>query len=144
MSWKIMRYNDHTANLIRSDFEELKGKPEPVDIPDGKFKALIIDFCLSSSCYATMALREVMKMDTSVETHMNLDNSTQKEIETSKANESDQNKTSESDENKSESDEKNPIEMIKGETNATNDCKRKLNVETNECEVKKIKTDSVT
>lgn len=29
ISWKILMYNDPTDNLIRSDFEELQGLPEP-------------------------------------------------------------------------------------------------------------------
>lgn len=29
LSWKILLYNNPNDNLIRSDFEELKGNPEP-------------------------------------------------------------------------------------------------------------------
>lgn len=66
MSWEFKRYNSPTCTLIASDIEELKGvKPDPEE-SDGGQKALILDFSLPSSAYATMALREVLKADTSV------------------------------------------------------------------------------
>ncbi|GJQ67294.1 hypothetical protein Trydic_g8195 [Trypoxylus dichotomus] len=65
LSWKIMHYDDPNDNLLLSDYEKFLNTPEPVDKPDGKFKALILDFCLSSSCYATMLVREILKTDTS-------------------------------------------------------------------------------
>ncbi|KAJ8979558.1 hypothetical protein NQ317_012947 [Molorchus minor] len=69
MSWKIMRYNNPVDTLIRSDLEELKGAKEPEDVKDGKYKALIMEFNLPSSSYATMVLREILKMDTSSSSH---------------------------------------------------------------------------
>ncbi|KAJ8921000.1 hypothetical protein NQ315_015796 [Exocentrus adspersus] len=65
LSWKIMRYDDPNENLIRSDFEELKGHPEPKGVKDGQYKALVMEFCLPPSSYATMVLREILKSDTS-------------------------------------------------------------------------------
>lgn len=60
-----MKYHKDTDALIQSDFEEIRGEPVPVSADDGPLKALVLDFCLPSSSYATMALREILKEDTS-------------------------------------------------------------------------------
>lgn len=65
LSWYTLQYNDPNYNLIRSDYEELQGEEEPKSVPDGLYKALIIDMCLNRAIYATMVLREVLKTDTS-------------------------------------------------------------------------------
>ena len=65
LSWTIMRYKNDTDTLIRSDIEELRGDPVPKASDDGQLKALVLDFSLPASSYATMALREVLKADTS-------------------------------------------------------------------------------
>ncbi|XP_055385256.1 pseudouridylate synthase 7 homolog [Condylostylus longicornis] len=66
MSWTFKKYDSTTSVLIASDFENLKGKKADDDLPDGKYKALLLDFTLPSSSYATMTLREILKADTSV------------------------------------------------------------------------------
>lgn len=60
-----MRHNEETDNLIQSDFELLKGEPAPIFVDDGPLTALLVDFRLPSSTYATMVLREILKLDTS-------------------------------------------------------------------------------
>lgn len=69
ISWKILRYLNKTDDLIMSDIDEMKGYEPPKDNPEGMFKALVIQMSLKSSAYATMALREVLKCDTSSQTH---------------------------------------------------------------------------
>lgn len=89
-----MRYDDPTQSLTRSDVEILENRPEPQSIPgslifqfnfyklesnitelliclssDGKFKAVVLDFSLKSSCYATMLLRELQKQATEKRVH---------------------------------------------------------------------------
>ncbi|XP_063405520.1 pseudouridylate synthase 7 homolog isoform X4 [Mytilus trossulus] len=63
--WKLYRYNDVNVELALSDLDKLQKKAEPSYEQDGQFKALKIEMTLPSSCYATMALREVLKIDTS-------------------------------------------------------------------------------
>lgn len=70
-----MKYNEENDTLIRSDIEELNGESEPQSIEGGKQKALILEFSLPSSSYATMALREIMKCDTSVANQVQLQKS---------------------------------------------------------------------
>ncbi|KYM77823.1 Pseudouridylate synthase 7 like protein [Atta colombica] len=68
LSWKIMHYENKHDDLILSDIDEMRKHTSPQDKPNGKNKALIIEMCLKSSSYATMALREILKNDTSAET----------------------------------------------------------------------------
>ena len=50
--------------LQLSDFDVIKGKEAIKDQEDGNYEALIIEMSLRSSMYATMAIREVTRMDT--------------------------------------------------------------------------------
>lgn len=61
-----MQHNDLNDCLIQSDIGKLNEEPEPENVPDGVLTALIIEFSLPTCVYATMALRELMKLDTSV------------------------------------------------------------------------------
>lgn len=65
-SHKFMKYQGPNADLILSDYSKIFKDPEPEDEPNGDNLALIIDLVLPPSSYATMALREIMKCDTSV------------------------------------------------------------------------------
>lgn len=61
-----MKYTGQNTDLIISDYSKMHNDPEPTDDPQGDNLSLILDFVLTPSCYATMALREIMKCDTSV------------------------------------------------------------------------------
>lgn len=76
-----MQYNDENDTLIRSDIEELNGEADAKSIENGKQKALILEFSLPSSSYATMALREILKSDTSVANQMQLQQNIATELE---------------------------------------------------------------
>lgn len=67
LHWKILRYKETHSDLLRSDIDELRNMPEPVDQPDAQYRGLIVEMTLKSSTYATMALREIVKCDTSPE-----------------------------------------------------------------------------
>lgn len=67
LTWKIVRYSDPYCDLILSDLDELQGKKIAGDVEDGKYRALLVDMTLPASTYATMALRELLKKDTSSE-----------------------------------------------------------------------------
>lgn len=81
LNWYFMQYNDENDTLIRSDIEELNGEPDARSIENGKQKALILAFSLPSSSYATMALREILKSDTSVANQVQLQQSIATETE---------------------------------------------------------------
>lgn len=65
MSWRWMRYNDVKQPLALTDKDRINGAQEPQSVPDGKYWALQMEFTLPTSTYATMALREVLRCDTS-------------------------------------------------------------------------------
>ncbi|ELU02358.1 hypothetical protein CAPTEDRAFT_224192 [Capitella teleta] len=65
LEWSTVHYNDVTLPLTLSDAERLDGKTLPPPLTEGKYKALVVEFTLSPSSYATMALREIFKEDTS-------------------------------------------------------------------------------
>jgi hypothetical protein len=71
-SWKFMKYSGQNTDLIISDYSKMHNDPEPTDNPEGDSLSLILDFILGPSSYATMALREVMKCDTSVGSQIQL------------------------------------------------------------------------
>ena|ERR1700761_2784572 len=65
LSWKVMRYTDPDVALAQSDEDRLLGLEAEQEIGPGKFMALQICLRLGTAAYATMALRELLKTDTS-------------------------------------------------------------------------------
>ncbi|XP_045764950.1 pseudouridylate synthase 7 homolog [Maniola jurtina] len=65
MSWRCVRYSQPHADLILSDADELAGRTTTGATDDGQYKALLLTMSLPPSSYATMALRELLKVDTS-------------------------------------------------------------------------------
>ena len=65
VTWSIIGHDDPLQDLIPSDKDTLEGKVSvPENLEQGKYKSLILKFSLPSSSYATIALREVMKVGT--------------------------------------------------------------------------------
>ncbi|KAK6631791.1 hypothetical protein RUM43_013855 [Polyplax serrata] len=66
MSWYICYYSNPEDDLILSDMDILNERTlETTTESDKNFKAVVLRFSLESSTYATMALREILKVDTS-------------------------------------------------------------------------------
>ncbi|KDQ20751.1 hypothetical protein BOTBODRAFT_50816 [Botryobasidium botryosum FD-172 SS1] len=65
LSWSILRYTDPDVPLAQSDEDQLLGFDAPVTDESGRFMALQIRLTLGTAAYATMALREVTKTETS-------------------------------------------------------------------------------
>ncbi|XP_032794685.2 pseudouridylate synthase 7 homolog isoform X1 [Daphnia magna] len=62
--WYFIRYSNPSETLVWSDMDRMRKKEKPNLIENGAFLGLVIEFDLLSSVYATMALREITKMDT--------------------------------------------------------------------------------
>ena len=65
LSWSVLRYTDPDVALAQADEDKLLGFDPPVVNENGKFVALQIELTLGTAAYATMALREVTKTETS-------------------------------------------------------------------------------
>ena len=65
LSWSVLRYTDPDVALAQADEDKLLGFDPPVVDESGKFVALQIRLTLGTAAYATMALREVTKTETS-------------------------------------------------------------------------------
>lgn len=68
VSWSVVQYADATIPIIQSDWEALTKTGEPdskSSEEDGPFTAVRLEFSLPPAAYATMALREITKDDTS-------------------------------------------------------------------------------
>ncbi|XP_067324917.1 pseudouridylate synthase 7 homolog isoform X2 [Anolis sagrei] len=66
VSWELVAYDDPKIPLFTTDLDKMEGKTPAALATEGKYKALKMDFSLPPSTYATMAIREVLKMDTSI------------------------------------------------------------------------------
>lgn len=72
MTWKFVKYNSDQDMLMNNDFELMR-RERLIALPeDGKLTACLLEFSLSSSTYATMALREILKIDTSTQNQIKL------------------------------------------------------------------------
>ncbi|KAI0796737.1 pseudouridine synthase [Abortiporus biennis] len=72
LSWKVLRYTDPDVALAQADEDKLLGFDPPAIVEDGRFMALQIELSLGTAAYATMALREVTKTETSSHYQSNL------------------------------------------------------------------------
>lgn len=74
VSYQLFRYRNANANLCQSDEDEILGIDAPnakilyegEEVEEGEYIAMLLRLTLGASAYATMALREVLKQDTSV------------------------------------------------------------------------------
>lgn len=76
-SWSVLRYTDPDVPLAQADEDKLLGFDAPAVVEDGKFMALQIHLQLGTAAYATMALREITKTDTSSHIQISLTNASE-------------------------------------------------------------------
>ncbi|TDH69450.1 hypothetical protein CCR75_004393 [Bremia lactucae] len=72
VAYKVKRFNDSTLPLLETDVDHLLNRPVKVSIPDGKFRALCLEFQLGPSSYATMAIRELLKQSSNLHVQLQL------------------------------------------------------------------------
>uniref|UniRef100_A0A2K6JUC2 Pseudouridine synthase 7 n=1 Tax=Rhinopithecus bieti TaxID=61621 RepID=A0A2K6JUC2_RHIBE len=72
VSWEVVAYDDPKIPLFNTDVDNLEGKPPPVFASGKQIQGSENGFSLPPSTYATMAIREVLKMDTSIKNQTQL------------------------------------------------------------------------
>ncbi|KZT16844.1 tRNA pseudouridine synthase D, partial [Neolentinus lepideus HHB14362 ss-1] len=65
LSYSVLRYTDPDVPLAQADEDRLLGFDAPAVVADGRFTALQVKLTLGTAAYATMALREVTRTETS-------------------------------------------------------------------------------
>ncbi|XP_014255801.1 pseudouridylate synthase 7 homolog [Cimex lectularius] len=68
LTYKIVKYSSHDDDFILSDLDKMKNITLKSS-QEGQYKAVLLNFNLKSSSYATMLMRELMKFDTTLSTH---------------------------------------------------------------------------
>ncbi|KAI4501595.1 hypothetical protein M0802_003472 [Mischocyttarus mexicanus] len=123
LSWKIMHYKAKHDNLISSDIDEMRKVTPPKDDPEGEFKALIVEMSLNSSTYATMALREILKHDTSPQIQAAQSAAHDALLENNKTNDS------ELETNNSDNKDTQEKEIEKKESERSNEVEEKMDID---------------
>lgn len=67
MTYKLMRYDDPNFPLAMTDEDRIFKRTLPDPPTEGQHLALQLDLTLGSSTYATMAIREILKEETSAD-----------------------------------------------------------------------------
>ena len=63
LSWRFISHSEPDEDILVSDFDIIDGKQRKESVQGGEYQSLLVEFSLNSSTYATMALREAMKID---------------------------------------------------------------------------------
>ncbi len=73
-AWKTLTYDDVTEPLIPNECMPAADAPAGGvrERTDGAHTAVVVEFTLPASAYATMALREILKIPTDVQFHVGL------------------------------------------------------------------------
>ncbi|KAH9507458.1 multisubstrate pseudouridine synthase 7 [Bulinus truncatus] len=72
VTWSHHHYEDYTLPLVLSDLDLVNKVDLPIAASGGKLKSVVLKLRLPTSCYATMALREALRIDTSAAHQMTL------------------------------------------------------------------------
>nr|XP_049703192.1 pseudouridylate synthase 7 homolog [Helicoverpa armigera] len=133
VTWRCVRYSQPSADLLLSDLEMMRQETLSGIIEDGKYKALLLTLTLPASCYATMALRELLKVDTSSDSQASQNNyhKTPSSTETSDSGDKSKMETESGDKSKAESESEEKMREESGE-------KRKLDSETVDAKKQKV------
>lgn len=129
LTWKFRKYSSPEETLIASDWDRIAGKADNIENAEGTgdLKALLLDFHLPPSVYATMFLRELLKTDTSAAQQLKIEKDEMSKV---------RDKQQAEDGNESKNDA-----AVESASNESTTEKRKLTAdESEEVEEKKLKT----